>query len=257
MLSVFRQSPFAWTLLLAMLVHAALFWVFRGQFELPRDIPPQEGRASIRLVARLASEAKAVQQVQPVPPPATPPGAPPTPFEVQTPFLPESLPLPIDPEGTRPPTPNLPEPMPAEQPAPPTPEPTREPVKPPREVPRVVANERKETKQEKASQPSRASQASVGARVDEMPREWVNPAPAYPPEAVAAGLEGTVWLHVKIDAAGKVIAASVNISSGYASLDASALRTIRYWVFQPARRNGRPVPFEFLKGFEFFIRRGY
>jgi protein TonB len=254
MLAMFRESPFAWTLLFAIAAHAALFWLFQEQFEPPRDIPPQEGRASVRLVARLASKATPVPEVRPTPAVPTPPGAPPTPFEVHQPFLPESLPLPIQPEGTQVPTPTLPQTMPAEKPTPPVPEPTKPTVEPPREAKPAEVRPSKDPKPTTASQPSRASQASVGARVDELPREWINPAPAYPTPALAAGQQGTVWLRVKIDAAGKVTSASVYTSSGYDLLDGSAMRTIPYWVFQPARRNGRPVPFEFLKPFDFVIR---
>src|SRR5262249_45375070 len=105
-----------------------------------------------------------------------------------------------------------------------------------------------------SSVPSPASEASEGV-VDQLPEEAVNPAPPYPPEARAAGQEGRVWLRVKVDATGRVAAISVCESSGLKFLDDSALRTIRRWVFYPAKRNGKPVPYEYLKPVRFTIRR--
>jgi periplasmic protein TonB len=103
---------------------------------------------------------------------------------------------------------------------------------------------------------SDASDPSKGATVDEMPQKLaVNPAPDYPKEVVAAGIQGTVNLRVRIDAAGKVAAISLYSSSGTKALDDAALATVRSWVFVPARRAGRPVPFEVLVPIEFFIRR--
>ncbi len=106
------------------------------------------------------------------------------------------------------------------------------------------------------SMPSRGSRGSQGAEVDGMPSEGAfNPAPPYPPDALAAGLEGTVVLLVKIDATGKVTSITVYQSSNVASLDKSALETVRQWQFSPARRGGVAVPFEFRKPIEFTITR--
>src|SRR5262249_3592282 len=103
---------------------------------------------------------------------------------------------------------------------------------------------------------SKGSEASEGARVDELPREQpINLPPPYPADALSAGIEGTVLLRLKIDADGKVIKAVIEKGSGTDSLDDSALRTLRRWLFYPARRNGQSVPFEVLKPIVFSIRR--
>jgi TonB family protein len=65
------------------------------------------------------------------------------------------------------------------------------------------------------------------------------PAP-YTEEARAKGIEGSVVLMVLVRRDGSVGAASV--SKGLeASLDESALRTVKDWKFAPAMRNGRTV----------------
>lgn len=48
----------------------------------------------------------------------------------------------------------------------------------------------------------------------------------YPPEAVARGLEGEVILAIEVDAAGRIVAASVAAGSGHALLDDAALRAV-------------------------------
>ena len=68
-----------------------------------------------------------------------------------------------------------------------------------------------------------------------------NPAPRYPPDALAAGITGRVLLRVRVGADGWVVSVSVERSSGYASLDASAVEAARRWQFIPARRAGVPV----------------
>lgn len=107
---------------------------------------------------------------------------------------------------------------------------------------------------DEASAPSGGSVGSEGVEADGLPVGLaVNPPPPYPPDALAAGLEGRVVLWVKIDATGRVSAIHVHESSGVDSLDRSALNTIRRWQFRPATRRGSPVPFEFLKPVSFSI----
>ena len=67
-----------------------------------------------------------------------------------------------------------------------------------------------------------------------------NVLPAYPPEALARGIEGTVMLRVLVGQDGTVRRTTVETSSGDATLDESALATVRdHWRFEPAaRRNG-------------------
>lgn len=63
----------------------------------------------------------------------------------------------------------------------------------------------------------------------------------YPASAVAAGEEGTVLVDVEVDATGQAHHARVHHSSGYADLDAAALKSLTRWSFRPATRNGEPM----------------
>jgi len=82
-----------------------------------------------------------------------------------------------------------------------------------------------------------------------------NISPRYPPEAKARGIEGVVILRVVVEEEGGVRSAIVETSSGDASLDLSALTTVRdRWHFEPARRNGMPVECEVLVPIRFRMR---
>ena len=72
-----------------------------------------------------------------------------------------------------------------------------------------------------------------------------NPLPPYPPDALARGTEGLVLLRVRIGVDGAIQAVKIHQSSGDASLDESALNTVRdRWQFAPAHQNGFSVPWE-------------
>ena len=84
-----------------------------------------------------------------------------------------------------------------------------------------------------------------------------NVRPPYPPEALARGIEGLVTLRVVVDDDGAVRSAKVETSSGDASLDQSALTTVRdRWHFEPAHRNAVPVECEVLVPIRFRARVG-
>lgn len=70
-----------------------------------------------------------------------------------------------------------------------------------------------------------------------------NPAPAYPPAALRAGIEGSVVASLQVDAQGKVTDASIVSHDGQRSrdLDRAVLDTLRGWRFEPALRDGRAV----------------
>jgi protein TonB len=70
-----------------------------------------------------------------------------------------------------------------------------------------------------------------------------------------AGAEAVVILRVQISAQGAVNSATIVKSSGWKSIDESALTTIRRWHFEPARRAGLPVEIELNLPVEFFLRR--
>jgi TonB family protein len=63
--------------------------------------------------------------------------------------------------------------------------------------------------------------------------------PVYPPQAKAAGIEGTVTLSVIIGEDGHV--ESVDPKEGHPLLAAAASDAIRQWVYQPTQLNGTPV----------------
>ncbi len=70
-----------------------------------------------------------------------------------------------------------------------------------------------------------------------------NAAPAYPPAALRAGVEGSVVASLQVDAQGKVSDASIVSHAGERSrdLDRAVLNAVRSWTFEPAMRDGRTV----------------
>jgi protein TonB len=102
-----------------------------------------------------------------------------------------------------------------------------------------------------ASIPSPASLASRGVESDNPPQAVVNPAPIYPPDALAAGRTGRVIVRANVAADGGVIGVRVRQTSGVASLDRAAEAAVRRWRFSPAADGDAPsrrvdVPFDFV-----------
>jgi protein TonB len=130
-------------------------------------------------------------------------------------------------------------------------------TKPKVELPRVDLPrvEPVEKVAEQDAKPSPASQESEGV-VDELPRKLpINPPPRYPAEDQRLGHEGVVWLKLTISAEGRVTDISILTSSGYQSLDDSALSTVRRWLFEPARYRGRPLAYTVRHKVNFYIER--
>lgn len=73
------------------------------------------------------------------------------------------------------------------------------------------------------------------------PQYLENAPPVYPAVARSRGYAGMVLLIAEIAADGRVENLSIKKSSGYASLDRSALEAVRRWKFDPGRRMGKPV----------------
>ena len=63
----------------------------------------------------------------------------------------------------------------------------------------------------------------------------------YPPEAVAAHLEGTATLSMRIKADGNVADVAVANSSGQKILDDASVACVQTWKYTPAVLNGKPV----------------
>jgi protein TonB len=68
-----------------------------------------------------------------------------------------------------------------------------------------------------------------------------NPAPAYPPQARRRGMQGSVLLGVLVTQEGAAKSVTVEESSGFALLDASAREAVSRWKFVPARRGREAV----------------
>jgi periplasmic protein TonB len=79
-----------------------------------------------------------------------------------------------------------------------------------------------------------------------------NPAPDYPAQAVRQGWQGTVLLRVRVLANGSVESVEVKQTSGKKLLDDEAMRTVKRWSFEPAKRGTTAidgwatVPIEFV-----------
>jgi protein TonB len=58
---------------------------------------------------------------------------------------------------------------------------------------------------------------------------------------VSAGEEGTALVTAEVDVSGRAVGAKISRSSGYADLDAAALRSVAGWSFSPATKDGKPM----------------
>jgi TonB family protein len=87
-------------------------------------------------------------------------------------------------------------------------------------------------------QPGAVSQEGYS---EAMPRYRENRPPVYPGAARQRGYEGDVLIAAEVRADGRIGAVRIKRSSGYASLDDSALAAVRAWRFEPARRMGAVV----------------
>lgn len=82
-----------------------------------------------------------------------------------------------------------------------------------------------------------------GAIVDLTPSYVRNPPPVYPRAARAKAQEGTVLLEVEVLPTGRCGEVNVLSSSNYPLLDRAALKSVRRWVFKPARRGSKLISF--------------
>ena len=68
------------------------------------------------------------------------------------------------------------------------------------------------------------------------------PAPEYPSSAMRNGDQGTVMVRVEVGVDGLPTSVEVAQRSGSRDLDRAAVNAVRQWRFQPAQRDGQPVP---------------
>lgn len=88
---------------------------------------------------------------------------------------------------------------------------------------RAAAVARQSTTASAASNPNRGAQG--------IPTPIFNPTPIYPPQLMAARIEGVVKLRVELDETGRVVRAEVAKPSGQAAFDRAALDVIYRWRF--------------------------
>jgi protein TonB len=77
---------------------------------------------------------------------------------------------------------------------------------------------------------------------------------AYPPLALRMGMESDVTLKIEIDAEGKVTKAEITKSGG-AGFDEEALKAVKQSRFEPAQREGKNVPVEFIYIYRFRLQK--
>jgi len=68
----------------------------------------------------------------------------------------------------------------------------------------------------------------------------MNP-PAYPASAYQAGIGGTVFLRVAVDATGTLTSVKVDTSSGHDALDEAAMAAAHRWTYAAGSEDGKPV----------------
>jgi TonB family protein len=77
--------------------------------------------------------------------------------------------------------------------------------------------------------------------VDEQPGLKKSVGPVYPPEALAKGLEGKVWLKILVDTTGHPSDVQV-LKSENEIFNANAMAAARQFIFTPAMKDKKPVP---------------
>ena len=75
----------------------------------------------------------------------------------------------------------------------------------------------------------------------------------YPEEAEKAGIEANVVLRLDIDATGHVVDAVVQETAGH-GFDEAATEAAKQFVFEPATRDGKPIPSRILYRYGFTLK---
>lgn len=122
-------------------------------------------------------------------------------------------------------------------------DPVRDPVREEEEIP--PAPSRPEPPAPLLERPVRPHELRLSPEtgaVETAPSEVSNPPPEYPVLARRRGFEGSLVLMFEIRDDGTCGEIRVLESSGHEILDEAAVGAVRKWRFQPAMRNGRPVP---------------
>jgi periplasmic protein TonB len=163
-----------------------------------------------------------------------------------------------------------PKPRKAEPPPPPEPEPDKSKKPPPRvvglsldstaqggsgpafgvgntrqgETAKKAADPNKVTREPPAASPNKAATRipSAGASYV-LPKRKRKVEPPYPQKYKAQGIEAAVTVMVSLDAGGKVKSVKIIKGSGYKEFDEAARKTALAEEFEPAMRDGTPIPY--------------
>jgi TonB family protein len=84
------------------------------------------------------------------------------------------------------------------------------------------------------------------------PSLQVHPEALYPPEALRQRVEGNVGLELDLDATGAVVGTRITTPAGH-GFDEAATAAARRFVFDPARRDGVPIPSTVEFSYEFHL----
>jgi len=198
-----------------------------------RSVPLAEAPDTPAVVELVMQEQKGSGQTV-VNPPAPPPAQP----------RPETAPTP----APKPPEVGEPAPSPAatppSPPTPPAPSAEAAAATPPNHVPQINIG----------GTDSESNAVVTGGR-DIIPGSPDNKArnrpPVYPDEAARLGQQGAVLIVVHVGPSGLPSGVAIERSSGYAMLDKAAENAVMKWTFQPATKDGLPVPFDFYMNFTF------
>ncbi|HVS18664.1 MAG TPA: TonB family protein [Planctomycetota bacterium] len=107
---------------------------------------------------------------------------------------------------------------------------------------------------ELAPAPPSEPASAPAPRGEDRPLQLVHgPPPAYPRLALRLQQQGDVLLELEVDAAGRVVAVHMLESSGFERLDEAARQTVLAWRFEPALRDGEPVPERFRHRIQFVL----
>ncbi|MEJ0069513.1 MAG: energy transducer TonB [Pseudomonadota bacterium] len=246
-----------WALALSVIVHAGLL----------------AGIGSIVLVARDRGESPTIEVgivgAAPEQPEAMPPSEPAAAPSTETAAT-EAAPVETKPEQTAPvaEAPSAPELPPSEgeqqraQPAA-SESPTKSAEKPSPPMPETAKSHEAPPQTAAARPPAPPSRGAEGTAratphdANAVPnvKAVVTPAPEYPQVALQYKEEGTVYLTVKIGVDGTPTEVTLYKSSGFGSLDETAIKTMRQWRFAPVLKNGRPEAVTIYVPMEFRLKR--
>jgi TonB family protein len=89
---------------------------------------------------------------------------------------------------------------------------------------------------------------------DTAPRVVTQRDPIYPEGARLVQGEGEVLVRVTISERGRVAGAKIEKSNGSPAFEKAALEAVHGWVFEPAKRDGKPIACQIVIPFRFHLR---